>query len=100
MDSQKAFDKLDHKLTLCELYTKGVDGGLWSVVRDLYEGWRLKSNCKTKLASIPCTTGSLSWWGFISALLQDILKPTSPGSRERKTGDVHRDSICGMSYMC
>ena len=38
MDSQKAFDKQDHKLTLCELYTHGVDGGLWSVVSDLYEG--------------------------------------------------------------
>ena len=38
MDSQKAFDKQDHKLTLCELYTQGVDGGLWSVVSDLYEG--------------------------------------------------------------
>ena len=38
MDSQKAFDKQDHKLTLCELYSQGVDGGLWSVVSDLYEG--------------------------------------------------------------
>ena len=38
MDSQKAFNKQDHKLTICELYTKGVDGGLWSVVGDHYEG--------------------------------------------------------------
>ena len=36
MDSQKAFDKQDHKLTLCELYSQGVDGGLWPVVSDLY----------------------------------------------------------------
>ena len=38
MDSQKAFDKQDHKLTLCELYSQGVDGILWSVISDLYEG--------------------------------------------------------------
>ena len=24
----------------------------------------------------------------------------SPGYRERKTGDVHRDSICVVSYVC
>ncbi|MCG8033679.1 MAG: endonuclease/exonuclease/phosphatase family protein [Candidatus Thiodiazotropha taylori] len=38
MDSQKAFDKQDHKLTLCELYAQGVGGSLWTVVCDLYEG--------------------------------------------------------------
>ena len=38
LDSQKAFDKQDHKLTLCELYAQGVGGGLWIVVSDLYEG--------------------------------------------------------------
>ena len=37
-NQKKAFDKQDHKLTLCELYTQGVDGGMWSVVSDLYEG--------------------------------------------------------------
>ena len=39
MDGQKAFDKQDHKLyTLCELYSQGADGGMWSVASDLYEG--------------------------------------------------------------
>ena len=61
MDSQKAFDKQDHKLTLCELYTQGVDGGLWSVVSDLYEG----------------LTSKIKWQGEISEafpVLQGVAK--------------------------
>lgn len=58
MDSQKAFDKQDHKLTLCELYTRGVGGGLWTVVSDLYEGLTSKVKWQGEISeSFPVLQG-------------------------------------------
>ena len=100
MDSQKAFVKQDHKLTLCELYTQGVDGGLWSVVSDLYEGLTSKIKCQGEISeAFPVLQGGRQG-GVLSPHFYDIHKSTSPGYGECKTGNIHRDSICGMSYMC
>ena len=58
MDSQKAFDKQDHKLTLCELYAQGVGGGLWTVVSDLYEGLTSKVKWQVEISeSFPVLQG-------------------------------------------
>ena len=58
MDSQKAFDKQDHKLTLCELYAQGVGGGLWTVVSDLYEGLTSKVKWQEEISeSFPVLQG-------------------------------------------
>ena len=58
MDSQKVFDKQDHKLTLCELYAQGVGGSLWTVVSDLYEGLTSKVKWQGEISeSFPVLQG-------------------------------------------
>ena len=38
LDTQKAFDVVDHTILLNKLYEEGINEKLWRIVRELYSG--------------------------------------------------------------
>ena len=44
LDSQKAFDVVNHTILLDNLYEEGIQPSLWTIVKDLYSGPSSKVN--------------------------------------------------------
>ena len=50
LDTQKAFDVVDHTILLNKLYEEGINRKLWLIVRELYSGLTAKIKWKSSLS--------------------------------------------------
>ena len=87
LDTQKAFDVVDHGSLLRRLYLDGIEGDDWLLVRDMY------SDCSSRIKwaggishPINITQGVRQGGGVIHGPLQEIRQPNSVTPR----AEIHR----------
>ncbi len=94
LDSQKAFDVVDHKILLDKLYQQDIHPDLWLIAKNMYEGLTTKVKWLNALSdSFPVTQG-VRQGGVLSTVLyksyvNDLLAELEENSLGVKIGDIY-----------
>ena len=96
VDSQKAFDVVNHTILLDKLYENGVHPSLWTIVQDMYSGLTIKVKWLGELSeSFPVKQG-VRQGGILSPFLyKTYLNPCLTELQQHKLGLCIGNIYCG-----
>ena len=96
LDSQKAFDVVNHTILLDKLYETGIHPALWTIVKDLYSGLTSKVKWLGELSSQFRIRQGVRQGGIVSTFFyKTYINPCLMELKEHKIGLMIGTTYCG-----
>ena len=96
LDSQKAFDVVNHTILLDKLYETGIHPALWTIVKDLYSGLTSKVKWLGELSSQFRIHQGVRQGGIVSTFFyKTYINPCLMELKEHKIGLMIGTTYCG-----